>query len=168
MPDTTKSRHLMRTSTPCALVVSIASWAVLAAPLAASDPLGIYAIVDKVVLEPDDAAPQRVQVWGAFALSDGQSGDGYGAPQVGYVYYTCPQGQDRTCRNEWADIKSVAGKGVGIGFGGRYFPTGRIRKAGEKLASPDAYPIRMGVVRMSSLHDQPAIVTRLKAALAAR
>jgi hypothetical protein len=138
------------------------------APAGASDPLGVYAVIEKVIVEPSDAAAERVQIWGAFALADGQRGDGYGTPQRGYVYYSCPKGQERTCRNEWADLSSVAGKGVGIGFGGRYLATGRIRKTDEKPANPDTYPIRMGVHRMGSEHDQPAIVTGLKAALAAR
>lgn len=135
---------------------------------AMSDPIGLYAVVDKVVLEPSDSAPERIQIWGAFALSDAKSGDAYAAPQAGYLYYRCPGGQESTCRNEWADLKSVAGKGVGVGFGGRYTPTGRVRKASDKPADPDPYPIRMGVVRMGSVHDQPAIVSALKQALAAR
>jgi len=35
----------------------------------ASDPVGVYAIVDKVVFEPNETNPERIQVWGAFALS---------------------------------------------------------------------------------------------------
>ena len=134
----------------------------------ASDPMGVYAIVQKVVLEPNESEPVRIQIWGAFALSDGQArSDIYGAPQVGYVYYSCPAGQERVCRNEWADLKSVAGKGVGVGFGGRYNPTGRVRKTAEQPAAPDVYPIKMGVVKMSGILEQPAVVAQLKAALAA-
>ncbi|HET7221486.1 MAG TPA: hypothetical protein VFJ02_25695 [Vicinamibacterales bacterium] len=132
-----------------------------------SDPIGLYAVIDKVVLEPSESAPERIQIWGAFALSDAKSGDAYSTPQTGYLYYRCQAGQETTCRNEWADLKSVAGKGIGVGFGGRYTPTGRVRKASEKPAEADPYPIRMGVVRMGSLHDHPAIVAALKQALAA-
>ena len=39
--------------------------------------------------------------------------------------------------------------------------------ASVKPADPDPYPIKMGVVKMGSLHDQPAIVSALKQALAA-
>jgi hypothetical protein len=138
------------------------------ARVGASDPMGVYAVIEKVVMEPGDTAPERIQIWGAFAVSDGQRGDGYGTPQRGYVYYSCPKGQERTCRNEWTDLASVAGKGIGVGFGGRYVPTGRIRRADEKPANPDTFPIKMGVQRMGSEHDQPAIVSQLKAALAVR
>lgn len=132
-----------------------------------SDPVGLYAVVDKVVLEPSDSAPERIQIWGAFALSDTESSDDYSAPQTGYLYYRCPGGQENTCRNEWADLKSVAGKGVGVGFGGRHTPTGRVRKAADTPADPDLYPIKMGVVKTGSMRNQPAIVAALKQALAA-
>jgi hypothetical protein len=141
----------------------------LSTVLRASDPIGVYALVQKVVLEPSESEPLRVQVWGAFALSDGKSrSDTYTAPEVGYVYYSCPAGQERVCRNEWADLKSVAGKSIGVGFGGRYNATGRVRKASEQPASPDVYPIRMGVVRMGGVHEQSSVIAQLKAALPTR
>jgi len=155
----------MKTRAVCAAIVLSA---VMAVTVSASDPMGVYAVVQKIVLEPNDAEPLRVQVWGAFSLWQANSGDEYDPPQTGYLYYSCPRGQENVCRNEWSDIKSVAGKGLGIGFGARYRPAGRIRKADEKPTTPDVYPIRMGVVRMGSLHDQPAIIARLKAALTAR
>jgi hypothetical protein len=136
------------------------------AALRASDPMGLYAVVQKVVLEPSDTEPLRIQIWGAFALSDTRNGDDYLSPQTGYLYYSCPQGAERTCRNEWADLKSVAGTGTGVGFGGRYVEAGRVRKATEKPEKPDTYPIKMGVMRMGSRLAQPTIVADLKKALA--
>ena len=111
----------------------------------ASDMVGIYGVVEKVVVEPNDNAPQRIQIWGAFAMAEGR-GSTYGPAQRGYLYYTCPSGQEAVCRKEWADLKSVAGKGTAVGLGMRYKPTGRVRKADEKIASPDPYPIQMGVI----------------------
>jgi len=163
-----KSRPFMKTRTNSAMVLLSAVCAVTAVTVNASDPLGVYAVVQKVVLEPNDAEPLRVQIWGAFSLWEANSGDEYEAPRAGYLYYSCPQGEESTCRNEWSDIKSVAGKGLGIGFGGRYRAAGRIRKADEKPTGPDAYPIRMGVVRVGPRQGQPEIVTKLKALLAAR
>jgi hypothetical protein len=136
--------------------------------LHASDRVGIYGVVEKVVLEPSETAPQRVQVWGAFALADG-SGSTYHAPQRGYLYYTCPSGQESICRKEWADLKSVAGKNTGVGFGQRYKPTGRVRTAQEKAVSPDPYPIDMGVVKVESESDRGSetmkVIDGLKAAV---
>src|SRR4029453_840566 len=125
----------------------------LTAVLHASDMVGIYGVVEKVVVEPSDNAPERIQIWGAFAMAEGR-GSTYGPAQRGYLYYTCPSGQEAVCRKEWADLKSVAGKGTAVGLGMRYKPTGRVRKADEKIASPDPYPIQMGVVLVENAADR--------------
>ena len=136
--------------------------------LRASDPIGVYAIVDRVVVEPSSGPPQRIQIWGAFALAQPDHPDDYGAAQRGYLYFSCPQGQAEVCRSEWSDVQSVAGKSVGIGFGARRLNNGRVRKADDKPASPDEYPIRMGVVRVTGRGGQNETVTKLKAALGQR
>ena len=147
------------------LSAACVGWAV---SLQASNPVGVYAVVEKVVLEPSDAAPQRVQVWGAFSMAEKDNADNYGPAQRGYLYYSCPAGQESVCRSEWADLKSVAGKNTGVGFGGRYKDSGRLRKADEKVASPDSYPIQMGIVRMTGFRTSLPVVDRLKAALKER
>ena len=160
---------MMRSRTTAARIAVVgaiaAAWTVGAVRLTASDPIGLYAVIDKVVVEPAQGPTQRIQVWGAFALADTRNQDDYGAPQKGYLYYSCAPQQESTCRNEWADLQSVAGKGVGVGFGGRFIATGRVRDAADKPTSPDVYPIRMGVVKMERDHQRP-IVAKLKAALA--
>ena len=149
-------------------LVMLGACLALSVALRASDMVGIYGIVEKVVLEPSDAAPQRVQVWGAFALAEGR-GSTYQAPQRGYLYYTCPSGQESICRNEWADLKSLAGKKTGVGFGQRYKPTGRVRGPQEKAASPDRYPIEMGIVTVEGASDRGSetmkVIDGLRAAL---
>jgi hypothetical protein len=85
------------------LVVLSASL-VLTVALQASDANGIYSVLEKVVLEPADTAPERIQLWGAFALADGNSPSSYGPAQRGYLFYTCPLGQESICRKEWADL----------------------------------------------------------------
>jgi hypothetical protein len=139
-----------------------------AVSIRASDFVGVYAVVERVVLEPSESAPQRIQIWGAFALSDGKPGSNYGTAQRGYLYYDCPAGQETVCRTEWTDLKSVAGKDTGVGFGARYKATGRIRKADEKPAAPDLYPIERGVVRLSAGHESLPVIDRIKAALRER
>lgn len=133
-----------------------------AIPVRASDPCGIYGIVEKVVLEPNDTEPTSVQIWGAFARSDAKMGGGYLPAERGYFYYTCPKGRDTTCLNEWTDLKSLAGKEEFVGFGGRYLATGRLRKADEKPASPDTYPIQMGVLRNGPANVKADVVAALK------
>ena len=134
------------------LAVGVVAMA-LTAVLHASDMVGIYGVIEKVVIEPNDNAPQRIQIWGAFAMAEGR-GSTYGPAQRGYLYYTCPSGQDAVCRKEWADLKSVAGKGTAVGLGMRYKPTGRVRKVDEKVASPDPYPIQMGVLVVENGADR--------------
>lgn len=132
------------------------------ASVRASDFTGCYALIENVILEPNDTEPTTVQVWGAFALSDGKPGGGYLPAQRGYLYFKCAEGRDATCLNEWLDLKSVAGKQQIAGFGGRYLGTGRVRKAEDKPAAPDVYPIQMGVFKAGP----DAILSDLQKALA--
>jgi hypothetical protein len=93
---------------------------VAAIPLTASGPLGIYGIVERVVMEPNEKAPERIQVWGAFAYVDGIAGEGLAvsAAKRGYLYFRLPATFDAgAIKKEWADLKSVAGTGQAIGFG---------------------------------------------------
>jgi hypothetical protein len=88
----------------------------------ASGPVGLYGIVQRVVFEPTDTAPERVQVWGAFAYVDGASTSTSGqiSPiRVGYLYFRMPDdaGLRPVVAREWADLKAVAGTGEAVGFG---------------------------------------------------
>ncbi len=152
-------------------LIAVTASLALTVVLQASDMVGVYGVVEKVVMEPNETAPQRVQIWGAFALAEGR-GSTYGTPQRGYLYYSCPSGQESTCRKEWSDLKSIAGKNTAAGFGMRYKPTGRIRKADEKAASPDPYPIEMGVVLVDNGVDRGSdtmkVIDALKTAVKQR
>jgi hypothetical protein len=91
-----------------------------AAHLTASGPLGIYGIVEKVVFEPSEAAPERIQVWGAFAyVNGGAAGQGLtvSAATRGYMYFRMDPSKADIVKKEWADLKAVAGTGQAIGFG---------------------------------------------------
>lgn len=88
--------------------------------LIASGPLGIYGIVERVVFEPSETAPERVQVWGAFAYVDGDASSyrGVSAARRGYLYFKLPPaGNAGLAKTEWADLKAVAGTGQAIAFG---------------------------------------------------
>ena len=113
----------------------------------ASDPVGVYAVVEKVVAEPSEGAPERVQVWGVFSLADRSSGDEYAKPVYGYMYYNAAE-KPEAARREWADLKSVAGTGQAVAFGSRYKEKGRVRPATEKPEKPDGYPIEMGLTKV--------------------
>ena len=101
-----------------------------------SDWIGVYARIDKVVLEPNATAPERIQIWGAFALATKDDRNNYDPAQRGYLYYSLRPGKEEQCRKEWADLKALAATGQIIGFGARN-QASRLRKADDKPAEPD-------------------------------
>jgi len=168
----------LKVSLLCALTCALVFMAI---PLKASDPVGTYAIIDKVVLLPNETEPTTVQIWGAFSFAVPRLSNGtqpkpagsfgeerlanvYTAVQKGYVYYSCPAGKDTRCTNEWMDLRSVAGKGEVVGFGFRYDPPARVRKASDKLESPDVYSTNIGVVRLGKAGIAADLLAALKAA----
>jgi hypothetical protein len=125
-----------------------------ALPALASDPIGLYAFVDKVVLEPSDTAPERIQIWGGFALAQG-GGDNYAPAQRGYMYFKLKPDKETICRNEWVDLKSVAGTGKIIALGVRHGNNGTVRKPEVKAENPDVYPLGFGLQKISTKDYKP-------------
>ena len=78
--------------------------------------IGIYAIVDKVAFEPDEKSPERIRIWGVFVVPVPMSSGQYKAPQHGYLYFRLAPGMERVAKENWGDLKAVAGTGQGIGF----------------------------------------------------
>jgi len=143
------------------------------AVLWASGPAGCYVIVDRIILEPSESAPQRIQVWGLFSVTDGKaSGNGYLAPQSGYMYFElkpAQAAQEKYMLAEWSDLKSVAGKETVVTFAIRSEWNGRLRKASDKVESPDAYPLGNGITRVVTGQglgsiENPTVAAQLLAA----
>ena len=134
----------------------------------ASGPLGVYAIVDKVVFEPNETAPQRVQIWGVFmhTTETTNMNPALSPAERGYVYYSLPGPREQadTARKEWNDLKTVAGTGQAVGFGSGFFAATetRVHTAAEKAATPSPYHLNMGVVKLSDTGTQAALVKQLK------
>jgi hypothetical protein len=147
-------------------LVLVAGVTVAATPPRRSDPIGIYGIIDKIVLLPDTANPTTIQVWGVFSLSENVMGDNYKPAQRGYLYFAMDPNRSRQMRAEWADLQSVAGKGEPVGFGAKYSKTPpRLRCPMETPAKPDPYTTNIGVVKkLSNPPNQSAsaIDTQLK------
>ena len=118
----------------------------------ASDPVGIYALVDKVVFEPGETNPERIQVWGAFAIAEG-NGYNYKNAERGYLYYKVNSEKPTASRNEWSDLKTVAGTGQIVAFGSRYGEKGKLRKKESKPENPDLYPVAMGLTKVKEKND---------------
>ena len=159
------------------LAVSAVVWSVLffgVHGLRASGPLGVYAIVDKVVFEPNETAPQRIQVWGVFSVApysaDGTSNPSYSPVARGYLYYTLPAGpaQAATARKEWADLKAIAGTGQAVAFGSGWNPARdlRVRPSTEAPTAPFAYTLNTGIVKLSNAGTNANMVKQLKDAAA--
>ena len=163
----------------------------------ASGRVGLSGLVEKVVFEPSEQAPERLQVWGAFAYADPRLGDQVTPVRKGYVYFRIPDKAGATPRTtvlaEWKDLKAVAGTGQVVGFGSYGYIGGfqsidpgrpssllemypghgdstdlRVRPAAEAPASPSAYMSDAGVVRIPDTGSRADLVRRLKATLAAK
>ena len=126
--------------------------AVLAAipALYGSDFTGVYAKIDRVVIEDGTA-----QIHGVFAAAKPDDRNDYLPPVRGYLYYKLGSNAEMT-RNEWNDLKSVAGTGQIVSFGTRPF-TAKIRKPGDKPENPDTYSTNTGVNRVRGQTDYPPI-----------
>ena len=123
----------------------------------ASGPVAVYAKVDRVVMEPNEQAPERIQVWGAFSIANGPNTDKFNPPASGYLYYRLPAKFDnanetdmQTARNEFRDLKSVAGTTAIVAFGAQWRGVPRLRKADEKPESPDAFTLNIGVRKINA------------------
>jgi hypothetical protein len=154
---------------------AVAALCLAATPSAVKDSIGVYALIDRVVLEPDARNPERIQMWGVFAIANPitvENGElmklefGVFHPaRRGYVYYHPNPLDPEGSRSEWAKLAAVAGSGNPVAYGGM-FPVpgpgepnanysdpswlrrvltynGRVRRAGEPVANPDAFPLRM-------------------------
>jgi len=164
------------------IVVTLAVLAVVtwfrAAPLA-SGPIGVYALIDKVVFEPSDTAPDRVQIWGAFVIAERQQGTPVFPAKRGYLYFQLPgegvwrEGLSRSevTRREWNDLKAEAGTGHMVGFGSSWVGRGsgapaepyRVRPASESPAAPNSYVLNAGVVKMPAGASNDEILNQLRA-----
>ena len=128
-------------------ILILAMWVLLIGSVElarASDPVGIYAVVERVVLEPDAEKPERIQIWGWFELAS-RDRRRYDAPKRGCLYYSLVDGKQDVCRAEWKDLEQSAGTGKCIAFGQRFTELGKVRKFGDKLDAPLLYPVASGL-----------------------
>jgi hypothetical protein len=143
-----------------ALGLSCAPGLAMAALVPASEPVGVYALVDRVVLEPDGNDPQRIQIWGDFMFAFPKHLRDWEVKQPpvnGLLYFTIVKGKEEVCRSEWSDLQKMAGTGICVALGGRYNPVDvRVR---EKPERADPYPLNIGLVKM---HDRNEISRKLR------
>jgi hypothetical protein len=116
----------------------------------ASGYVGVYALIDKVEMDPNADQPERVRIFGVFSVAKDRVT--FQAPQRGYLYFTL-SGQKDVILREWADLKAAAGTHTVIAFGGSSF-TGsfstvpRVRNPDEKPDAPDPYVLGAGLSKI--------------------
>ena len=161
----------------------VALFASLVVGLSASGTAGIYGVVERVVFEPSAAVPERVQIWGAFALMERMSRDGgssgtevngqvftnyvFQKPTRGYLYFMLPgaPASVENARREWKDLASVAGSRQAVAFGYSSRVAGhkmmRVRDASGKPTDPDVYYTNVGVAKLPAAGGHAAVVADL-------
>ncbi len=112
----------------------------------ASDPTGIYAVIDTATIASSGSADETITLRGLFATAVGRRD--YNPPLYGYLHFKLRKGKETVCRKEWADFQRVAGKGQCVAFASRHRPIGRIRRMNEKPSSPDVYPLNFGLRKL--------------------
>ena len=133
-----------RVATFCVMVLALLT---AVAPIGASDRVGVYGVIDKVVFEPNADNPERVQLWGRFAIATRNDRDLYDGVKQGYLYFRLPSDQ-RLARAEWNDLKALAGTNKIAAFSQRFGQSLRLRAASEAATSPDVYLLGIGVQTM--------------------
>lgn len=99
----------------------------------------MFVIVDKVVLEPSESNPERIQIHGWFTRLQSERTDDFSKPVYGYIYL------GEGCATDAAKWQKAAGSRKAVVVGGCHkagdFLTVRIRKLTEVADQPDvAYP----------------------------
>jgi len=122
----------------------------------ASDPVALYARVDRVVLEPDAGSPNTIQVWGVFSIAKPNDRNDFLPPARGYLYFKLAGNPD-AARREWADLEQVAGTGQIVALGSRYELHAQVRNPADRPENPDPYAVSIGLTRMRSTTDYPPV-----------
>jgi len=142
--------------------------------------IGIYAVIDRVTLEPDGPSPNFIRISGVFVVPVPISSGQYLGPQRGYLYFRIPPGMEQAARKDWNELKTVAGTGRAVGFGQYWVsnpddPQGnphhslevRVQTDPDAL-SPEVYPFPhpKGIVKAGDKEDFQfdTIVARLQMA----
>lgn len=162
MPATNLAAPAARPARAAALI----ALALIAAPrLEASDPIGVYALVDRVELEPADGPAERIRLHGVFCRARGVGlGDYYETPTRGQLFYRLPESSPELARDQWRDMQSIAGTGAVVGFGSRWEGgAGTIHAPGDRADVPDAYPLHMELRRLPNDHPSARILRQTPA-----
>jgi hypothetical protein len=143
------------------LAVFLLAITIFANVVSASGPIAVYALIDKVTLEPNSDHPQRILIYGVFSTAQSQNGSTYSKPQRGYLCFSLPphiqmpnpsNPQDpQLALREWSDLQSVAGTRQVVGFGSAWHGKVRVRQSPTEAANdPDVYTLNFGVKKLDA------------------
>ena len=139
-----------------AILQSLTPLLVLLAPEAVigkGSGVGIYAVIDQVTFDQDGSAPNTIRISGVFMVPVPMSSGAYLDPQRGFLYFRLASGDEQTIRQEWKQLKAMAGTGRVVGFTFYWVPNpgdpgGNPHHALEvsvhnngEVASPEDYPL---------------------------
>src|SRR5215469_17803379 len=113
--DLRKAKQRKPISRLVALACFLLAFTLFVEVVSASGPTAVYALIDKVALEPNADRPQRIVIYGVFSTAE-NAGNTYSEPYRGYLCFTLPQNSELALR-EWSDLKSVAGTRQVVAFG---------------------------------------------------
>lgn len=122
---------------------------------AASDPVAVYAVIERVELEPNAAQPQSVKLYGWFSMAS--ENRLYQEPQHGWLYYSLTPDKTDLCRSEWKDLEELAGSGKCVAFGARHGELGKVVKKKERLDTPHEYPLASGLFAIRTDTNYPPV-----------
>jgi hypothetical protein len=129
------------------MAVTIVALTMTASAQAGGPPV-MYAVVEKVVLEPNGDAPDRIQIWGSFVRGEGDRTYQFGKPVHGYLYLSIDPAKKDECLAEWAKWKKAVGTGRAVTIGhcdvGGSFLKATIHKSDARPDKPDqVYSVEM-------------------------
>ena len=138
--------------TIAAVVLAVAAFS--AGPPPPSDPVGLYAIIDRVVLLPDAQAPIEAEIHGAFCIARG-AGDYYTAPARGYVLFRAGSKPGEEVQ-QWRELQGLAGTRKVVGLSSRYEQgVLRVAQPGEARPQATTYPLGWGLQKIEGVDYGP-------------
>lgn len=120
------------------------------------DPVGVYAYVSRVELEPATGEPERLRVWGSLSVAVPGDPGSYHVPEVGHLYFELPPGDPAAAVREWRELMRLGAPGFRqrnrngalirgkVAFGRRGAHV-RVRTMDEAAGEPDVYLAGNGV-----------------------
>ena len=131
----------------------------------ASSPNAIYVVASRIDLMPDAKNATSAIIHGAFFFW--MNGGAYSAPTCGYMYFSCPQGAEAMCRQQWTDVATFSQNGACAGFGPiNVMTNATFYKEGAVPGKPDLWDNGMGVAPGGFVGGQCQPALMLKCPLA--